>query len=189
MRFVIVPGIHGSDEDHWQTAWEHDLGPAAVRIQPTSWSEPDPADWISALDRCVRNGPSLLIAHSLGCHAVAHWAARPAWVDPGILGAVLVAPPDPAGAAFPAAAAGFAALPAAPLPFPGLVIASDDDPYATPAATAGLADGWGVPVVSMGRAGHLNSASRLGDWPAGRALVTAFRAGLRDRPRPPAPRP
>ncbi|WP_420123972.1 RBBP9/YdeN family alpha/beta hydrolase [Nakamurella sp.] len=190
MRFVIVPGIDGSDEDHWQSAWERELGPAAVRIEPSSWSEPDPADWSAALDRCVpADGPSLLIAHSLGCHAVAHWSARPGWSDPGVLGAVLVAPPDPAGPAFPAAAAGFATLPAAPLPYPGLVVASDDDPYATPAATADLAAGWGVPVVSMGRAGHLNSASRLGRWPAGQALVTAFRAGLRGRPRPPAPGP
>lgn len=180
MQFVMVPGIDGSDADHWQTIWERALGDTAVRFAPSSWSEPDLADWCDALDRCVpADRPSLLIAHSLGCLAVAHWSRVAATRDTRpVGGVVLVAPPDPAGSGFPAAAGTFVGVPIGPLPLPGLIIASDDDPYATPEATGQLAAGWGVPVVSVGAAGHLNSASGLGDWPAGWALVTAFRAGL-----------
>jgi predicted alpha/beta hydrolase family esterase len=180
MQFVMVPGIDGSDADHWQTIWERDLGAAAVRLAPWSWSDPDLADWCDALDRCVpADRPSLLIAHSLGCLAVAHWCRRrSAQERRPVGGVVLIAPPDPAGPGFPTAASTFTGLPVAALPLPGLVIASDDDPYATPEATGQLAAGWGVPVVSVGAAGHLNSASGLGGWPIGWALVTAFRAGL-----------
>lgn len=179
MRFVMVPGIDGSGDDHWQTLWEDALGDAAVRLEPSSWSEPDMADWCDALDRCVpADRPSLLIAHSLGCLAVAHWSTRGGAGVRGARGIVLVAPPDSTGPGFPAVAGTFMGLAADPLPVPGLVIASDDDPYATPRATRQLASGWGVPLVSVGAAGHLNSASGLGAWPAGWALVTAFRAGL-----------
>lgn len=177
MRFVMVPGIDGSDDEHWQSIWERELGSSAERLAPSSWSDPDLADWCDALDRCVpADRPSLLIAHSLGCLAVARWAASR---DPrAARGVVLVAPPDPSGPRFPDTAATFIGLPVEPLPIPGLVIASDDDPYASPRATGQLASGWRVPVVSVGAAGHLNSASGLGGWPAGRALITAFRAGL-----------
>lgn len=177
MRFVMVPGIDGSGDDHWQSLWERDLGAAAGRFEPSSWSEPDLADWCDALDRCVpADRPSLLIAHSLGCLAVTHWASTRG--HRAARGAVLVAPPDPTGPRFPGAAVTFTRPAVARLPIPGLVIRSDDDPYATPEATGRLAGGWGVPTVSVGAAGHLNSASGLGGWPAGWALVTAFRAGL-----------
>jgi predicted alpha/beta hydrolase family esterase len=175
---VMVPGIDGSDEVHWQSRWQRKLGPTAGRIEPSSWSRPELADWLTAIDRSLPDGePAVLVAHSLGCLAVAGWLAER---SPGtVRGVVLVAPPDSRGPRFPAAAAPtFVGLDTGPLPVPGLVIASDDDPYASRSAADRLAAGWGVPVVGVGAAGHLNSASGLGDWPLGRALVTAFRAGL-----------
>ncbi|MCA2224314.1 alpha/beta hydrolase [Nonomuraea sp. NEAU-L178] len=42
-----------------------------------------------------------------------------------------------------------------------------------------LAAGWQLDHVSVGSAGHINSASRLGRWDFGRALLTAFTAGTR----------
>ncbi len=182
VRFLMVPGIDGSDRLHWQSRWERELGASAGRITPSSWSEPELTDWMAALDRAVpADRPTMVVAHSLGCLAVAHWLSTRsvAAVRGTVRGTVLVAPPDTAGPAFPTAAARtFVGLPTERLPVPGLVIGSDDDPYATPEVTGALAAGWGVPAVGVGAAGHLNSASGLGRWPAGWALVTAFRAGL-----------
>jgi predicted alpha/beta hydrolase family esterase len=179
MHFVIVPGINGSGPGHWQSIWQDAWGPAASRIGPSSWDEPDLADWCLALDRAVRQhqpAEVVLVAHSLGCLAVGHWLRQG---RPGIRGAFLVAPPDAAGPNFPAAEApSFTALKAAPLTVPGLVVSSDDDPYCRPQGAQHLAAGWGAGHVSIGTAGHINTASGLGAWEAGRALLDAFTAGL-----------
>jgi predicted alpha/beta hydrolase family esterase len=90
-----------------------------------------------------------------------------------------VAPPDTAGSNFPAAEApSFTTLKAAPLPVPALVVSSDDDPYCTPQAARRLAAGWSAGHVSAGQAGHINTASGVGAWETGRALLAAFLAGL-----------
>ncbi|WP_196443081.1 alpha/beta hydrolase [Planomonospora sp. ID67723] len=177
---MIIPGINGSDEDHWQTAWQTEWGPSASRIAPSSWDEPDLDDWCQAIDRAVdRVADAVLVAHSLGCLAAASWATRR---RPGIRGLFLVAPPDGTGPNFPAASApAFTAVKATPLDVPGLVVSSDDDPYCTPAAAERLATGWRFDRVGAGCAGHVNSASRLGTWSFGRALLTAFTAGAARR--------
>ena len=45
MHLVIIPGIGGSGPTHWQTLWESD---GSTRIAPSSWDEPDLADWLAA---------------------------------------------------------------------------------------------------------------------------------------------
>jgi len=82
-----------------------------VRIAPSSWSEPEPDDWDRAIsvavDACAR--PPLLVAHSLGVLAVARWLAEHAAGHGAgrVIGAFLVAPPDPDAPVFPAEAARF----------------------------------------------------------------------------------
>ena len=168
MRFVVVPGIDGSDAEHWQSLWEPDLD--AVRIQPASWSEPEEADWLRALDRVLASAapqPAVVIAHSLGCLLTAtRLAAGPS----NIAAALLVAPPDADGPAFPAVASDFR-TPRTPLPVPTTVVASLDDPYCAAAVSATLADAWAARLVTVGARGHINSTSGLGSWPEGRALL------------------
>jgi predicted alpha/beta hydrolase family esterase len=180
MRFVIVPGIGGSDEDHWQTIWQAEWGAAATRISPSSWDEPDLDDWRRAIDRAVADGSSpevVLVAHSLGCLAATHWASTR---QQAVRGLFLVAPPDASGPNFPATAAPtFTTLSATPIEVPGLVVTSDDDPYCGTDAAARLAAAWKTERLSIGLAGHINSAGGLGRWAFGRALLTAFTAGAR----------
>jgi predicted alpha/beta hydrolase family esterase len=173
-RIVIVPGLGDSGTDHWQTIWAKSLGRGAVRIAPASFDEPDALDWLAALDRLALPG-DVLIAHSLGCLAVATWLAHGARAS----GALFVAPPDPVGPAFPSVGSSFTA-PVTALGTPALVVASEDDPYGDAISQRNLADAWGAGFVGVGRLGHLNAASGLGDWPEGRRLVTAFTAGLGD---------
>ncbi|WP_344025563.1 RBBP9/YdeN family alpha/beta hydrolase, partial [Kribbella jejuensis] len=127
MTYIIIPGLDGSDEHHWQSHWEATL--PAVRIQPTSWTSPDLTDWTNAITRAVNSAPTpvTFITHSLGCHAAAHWLTTQ---DPSFVrGAFLVAPPDPQAPTFPTARLPtFTSLPTHPLPVPALLLASTNDP-------------------------------------------------------------
>ncbi|MBP5858385.1 serine hydrolase family protein [Marivibrio halodurans] len=172
---ITLPGIGGSGPTHWQSAWEA-KDPTIVRFQPARWDRPDLADWIASLDSAVAAAPAapLLVAHSLACLLVAHWAARGARP---VRGAFLVCVPDPRSAAFPVEAREFDDVPGGRLPFPALVVASTDDPFGTIDYSKARAEQWGAGHVSVGAHGHLNAASNLGDWPQGTALFEAFRAG------------
>ncbi|MCA1440297.1 serine hydrolase family protein [Ensifer sp. IC4062] len=171
---IILPGIGGSGEAHWQTLWEKQ-DPRMQRFRPTIWEEPDLTDWISALDRSVAATPTppILVAHSLACLLVAHWqhvSALPC------AGAFLVAVPDPQAAAFPNEAKSFANPPTEALRFPSLIVASADDPYGPPDYARVRARQWRSRLVEIGARGHINGESGLGDWLAGLHLLTAFAA-------------
>jgi predicted alpha/beta hydrolase family esterase len=169
---IILPGIGNSGDTHWQTLWQQS-DPAMRRFAPACWDRPDLADWIAALDREVARSaePPVLVAHSLACLMVAH--ARPR-----VAGAFLVSVPDPASAAFPQEAAGFADPPAVRFAWPSLIVASTNDPFGTEGYMRTRAGQWGSGFVAVGAHGHINGGSGLGDWPAGRNLLHAFHAGL-----------
>jgi predicted alpha/beta hydrolase family esterase len=171
MYMINLPGIGGSGEQHWQTRWER-AGLPITRFQPPDWDRPQLDEWLQALESAVAASPEppILVAHSLSCLLVAHWAARSRL---RVRGAFLVAVPDPAGPAFPPEAASFAAPPDSPLPFPALIVASADDPYGSPAYARQRAAAWGTGLLDIGAKGHINAASGLGDWEAGQALVLA----------------
>lgn len=178
MRFIIVPGLDGSDQDHWQSRWESDWLADATRIAPTSWTHPDLDDWTSAIDLAVRQRADdvVLIAHSLGCLASAQWLTT---APSAVRGVFLVAPPDQLAPTFPSELlATFTSIEPAPLGSPAVLVASSDDPYCTIEAAERLAKAWAVPLVTTGAHGHLNSASNLGLWPLGQNLFTSFLAGL-----------
>lgn len=176
---ITLPGITGSGEAHWQTLWEA-RDPRMVRFQPASWDHPDLSDWVAALNHTISAAPEppLLVAHSLACLLVAHWAVREVkGTEQLVRGAFLVAAPDPDSPAFPLEAATFRDVPEMGLPFPALVVASADDPYATLDHARRCSSAWGAGFVVVGALGHINSASGLGDWPQGAMLLEAFRAG------------
>lgn len=177
MQTITIPGIHGSGAEHWQTLWEKSDS-SLTRFQPDDWNKPVLSNWIDALDAAIAASgePPMLLAHSLGCLLVAHWAARS---RRKVRGAVLVSVPDPDGEAFPEDARGFAGVPELPLPFPVVMIASGNDPYASIAYARQRAVGWDAELLEIGEAGHINGQSRLGAWEQGRMLVRAFQAGLR----------
>ena len=177
MRYLMVPGIGGSDDEHWQSHWERELGPAADRIEPASWDAPDQTNWLATIAK-KSSAQSILVAHSLGCLAVTSWLTRA--TSPAALGAFLVAPPDRAGMTFPAAASSFSTA-LARMPVPTLVIASSNDPYGTRSTSKDLSIIWGASFIVAGPLGHINSASDLGQWGQGRSLLEAFTAGFKTR--------
>ncbi|WP_039792658.1 alpha/beta fold hydrolase, partial [Pseudomonas agarici] len=96
IRYLIVPGWQGSPEDHWQTHWQNSL-PNSARVEQADWLTPRREDWVAALAEAVAADHTavILIAHSLGCIAVAHWArSAPLHLLRRVRGALLVAPAD-----------------------------------------------------------------------------------------------
>lgn len=175
---VLIPGIGGSGGEHWQTRWQEE-NPGFARISPSSWDEPDLADWMSALDHAIGDRRPVLVAHSLGCLLAIEWARR----NPArAAGLFLVALPDPAAPAFPLSESPFASIDlSGSLPVPTLIVASDDDDYCGTRRSAEIADGLGAGWVSPGPLGHINANSDLGRWRGGQELLVAFDAGIGDR--------
>ena len=173
MRFLIIPGYGSSGPQHWQTRWEKS-DPAFKRVEQRDWLAPDRAEWVAVLERAVADipGPIILIAHSLACLMVAHWAqtSQPRVRD-RVLGALLVSPVDPTGPEFPASAVGFGPVPAAPLPFASQIVVSTNDPYASVNFSVSLAQAWGGRCEIIGAKGHINAESDLGEWPEGLGLL------------------
>lgn len=166
---LTFPGIGNSGPEHWQSYWER-ANPDFVRIAQRDWNQPVCDEWASALESTVqRLGPSVVVvAHSLACLAVSHWAARP---HSPIRAALLVAVPDPDSTAFPVEASGFSPLPLQSFSFPSIVVASSNDPYGSLEHAKTCATAWGSRLVNVGAAGHINASSNLGDWPEGMALL------------------
>ncbi|MGF6574077.1 putative alpha/beta hydrolase family esterase [Paraburkholderia sp. GAS333] len=169
----VVPGIGNSGPLHWQSVWEASH-PDWQRLVVEDWDQVACDDWVSAIEHQLAQSDddTLIVAHSLGCLAVAHWASL---YSPRIRGALLVAVPDPAASAFPAAlATGFAPLPSKRLPFPTVVVSSSNDPYGSVEHASRCANAWGSELVEVGAQGHLNADSKLGDWPEGFRLLQAL---------------
>jgi predicted alpha/beta hydrolase family esterase len=167
---LILPGLGSSGPAHWQTLWEK-ANSAFIRVEQRDWDKPDREDWIATLDRAIaaQPAPPLLVAHSLACALVAHWAATHARA---LHGAMLVAPADVDSAErTPPEVRDFSPMPLKPIPGRCIVVASADDPYVEIARAASFAKAWGALLVNAGAHGHINSASGLGDWLAGQRLL------------------
>ncbi|KAF1069520.1 MAG: hypothetical protein GAK45_01080 [Pseudomonas citronellolis] len=169
IRYIVVPGWHGSDDAHWQSHWQRAL-PNATRVEQRDWVNPVQAEWIAELDREIRrqSGRVVLIGHSLGCVTIAAWTEQ---ANPRALaqvaGALLVAPADVERETCPAALRNFAPIAREPLPFPSVLVGSDNDSACSPqrAWTLGLA--WGAETLVLPGAGHINVKSGHGAWEAG----------------------
>jgi hypothetical protein len=175
---LILPGLGNSGPEHWQSHWER-TDTTCRRVMQAEWDAPHGGDWVETLSQAIRadEQPVVLVAHSSSCALVAHWARSASPTDLArIRGALLVAPSDPEGPAFPAGPVGFAPVPLARLPFPSVVVASTDDVYVSHEQARAYANAWGSAFVDVGAAGHINAASGLGDWPTGYALLAGLRS-------------
>ena len=123
----------------------------------------------------------ILAAHSLGCLAVAWWAelTRQPYGWP-VAGALLVAPADADRPSAQDEVRAFGPTPTTPLPFPSIVVASQDDPWIDLDRAHSLAVGWGSHFIDAGAQGHLNAASGIGWWSEGQELLERVIAAASD---------
>ena len=169
---LTVPGIGNSEHEHWQSIWERRY-PGVTRVMQRDWDQPVCSEWAAAVEEAVATSaqPLVIVAHSLGCLAVAHWAFSSARE---VAGLVLVAVPDPEGPNFPAAAKGFAPVPPDIRGRRALLISSSNDHYGNAHWSRRLAGAYRAELIELNNAGHINVASGFGEWQEGWNRVSAF---------------
>ena len=173
---LLLPGLDNSGPGHWQSRWE--THPGFARVDFGDWVQPRLHEWIPRLDRAIEasEAPVVLAAHSLGCLAVVWWAAL-SWrqsLRGKLQGALLVAPPDVDVESTPGRIRDFRPVPALRLPFPSVLVASRDDPFARFDRAREMARSWGSTLIDAGEAGHINADSGLGDWSCGLRILSSL---------------
>ncbi|WP_414154488.1 alpha/beta hydrolase [Pseudomonas sp. BNK-43-a] len=183
IRYLIVPGWQGSPDNHWQSHWQRSL-PNSARVEQQDWLTPQRRDWVQALEQAIaaERSPVILIAHSLGCITVAHWAGQ---ASPALLrrvrGALLVAPADVERPTCAPALRNFAPIPLHTLPFPSQVVSSDNDPAVSVPRALYLAKAWGAEAGLLSNAGHINVKSGHERWEQGFAYLYRLQGRIEQR--------
>lgn len=185
IRYLIVPGWQGSPDDHWQTHWQNSL-PNSARVEQADWLKPRREDWVGELQRMIaaHSSPVILIAHSLGCITVAHWAQlAPLESLRQVHGALLVAPADVERPNCSPALRNFAPIPTDLLPFPTQIVSSDNDPAVSSQRAMEMARHWGAEVGFLSQAGHINVKSGHQRWEQGFAYLYRLQNRLEQQSR------
>ena len=181
---LIVPGLNGSAEGHWQRHWLRDR-PDARLVDQDNWNCPVLSDWQARLVAALEaaDEPVFVVAHSLGCVLTASLAGHPAARK--VNAALLVAPADleKVEKLHPCVVS-FGQTPLDSLPFPSLMIGSLNDPYMEVADLQRHAEAWGSDLVNLGAVGHINIASGFGRWVEGYAFLERLKQASKfpDRP-------
>lgn len=164
-RLVTVPGLHGSDDAHWQTWLEGEFA-RALRVEQADWDTPNLAVWSAALGNALarEQGPFVLAAHSFGCLVAAH-ALQQSEVRADVVGVLLVAPASPEKFRYAGA------FDARRLTVPSILIGSETDPWMPLAGARELAQRLGSAFVNLGDAGHINTAAGFGPWPRAKDFI------------------
>ncbi|MDV3250415.1 alpha/beta hydrolase [Devosia sp. BK] len=172
---LIVPGLNGSGDGHWQHHWMADHEHSEL-VEQTDWSNPHAGRWLARLERAVIAHPgAILIGHSLGAILIARLASSS--VAPLVGGAVLVAPADiERTSTIHARTYEFGTLPTDALPFQALVIASRNDDYMSQEKARSLTSAWGATFLGFGDNGHINIASGFGRWTGGYEFAQQIKA-------------
>lgn len=173
---LLVPGLRDEAPGHWQAILASQC-PGAVSLPALGRRNIDLAARLVQIEEAVQSikGPVVVVAHSGGVIATAHWAQR---TRATVHGALLATPPlfaGPLGPEYPDLAEfqrhGWAPIPRSPLPFRSIVAASRNDPLGAYEGVSELARDWGARLFDLGESGHLNPASGFGPWPAALELV------------------
>lgn len=170
-KILTLPGYLGSEAGHWQTIWEQELE-TVERVEQSDWEFPLLSQWLETLDSHIQKTDEniVLASHSLGCSLIAHWASN--FQTNKVIGALMVAPADiESDLHTPEVLRNFSPMPIHKLPFPSIVVTSDNDPYVSLQRAEYFADSWGSRFINYGPYGHLNAESRLGNWAFGHDLI------------------
>jgi len=174
MNYLNIPGLYNSGAEHWQTRWEELYPSRFARVNQDDWVLPVKNSWVEKLNDHIAelSSPTILVAHSLGCITVAHWASE--YNSPFVKGALLVAPADVESTSKEHFNT-FAPVPLNCFSFPSTEIASTTDPYAAIHRSARWAAYWGSRFVCVGDRGHINSSSNLNEWEEGLSFLHSLK--------------
>ena len=168
---VIVPGVGGSEHDHWQSWLQRQLK-SCSRVQQQDWNNPVLHEWIEQFVKTVQaiQEPIQIVAHSFGCLTTVAALAQHPELKQKIKNLVLVAPANPARFGD----AGFARdsqndyqqyFHQLKLQVPTQMIISENDPWLNFQDALQLAKAWKIRPKNLGQVGHINVASGFGPFP------------------------
>jgi len=168
---VIVPGVGGSEHDHWQSWLQRQLK-SCSRVQQQDWNKPVLHEWIEQFVKTVKSiqEPIQIVAHSFGCLTTVAALAQHPELNQNIKNLVLVAPANPARFGD----AGFAResqndyqqyFHQLKLQVPTQMIISENDPWLNFQDALQLAKAWKIRPKNLGQVGHINVASGFGPFP------------------------
>ena len=168
---VIVPGVGGSEHDHWQSWLQRQLK-SCSRVQQQDWNKPILHEWVEQFIKKVQSiqEPIQIVAHSFGCLTTVAALAQHPELNQNIKNLVLVAPANPARFGD----AGFAResqndyqqyFHQVKLQVPTQMIISENDPWLNFQDALQLAKAWKIRPKNLGQVGHINVASGFGPFP------------------------
>ena len=168
---VIVPGVGGSEHDHWQSWLQRQLK-SCSRVQQQDWNKPVLHAWVEQFVKTVQSiqEPIQIVAHSFGCLTTVAALAQHPELNQNIKNLVLVAPANPARFGD----AGFAResqndyqqyFHQLKLQVPTQMIISENDPWLNFQDALQLAKAWKIRPKNLGQVGHINVASGFGPFP------------------------
>ncbi len=167
---VIVPGVGGSDAQHWQTWLEVQL-PNSSRVEQQNWHLPILSTWVANLVTHIKSIPQpiQIIAHSFGCLTTIAALNQYPELKKQIHSVLLVAPANPARFSQHGFALEHENLSSLfrhyQIDMPALMVVSENDPWLGYDHATDYAAHWNIPYISQGMAGHINVASGFGPWP------------------------
>jgi predicted alpha/beta hydrolase family esterase len=168
---VIVPGVGGSEAQHWQS-WLQQQLVSSSRVQQKNWDRPVLSKWVAQFVKTVAavKAPIQIVAHSFGClTSVAALAEHPE-LSAKVKNLVLVAPANPARFG----EAGFARHSLTDykqyfhqlnIDVPTTLLISENDPWLGYFDALQLAQAWKLTPINLGQVGHINVASGFGPFP------------------------
>ena len=168
---VIVPGVGGSEHDHWQSWLQRQLK-SCSRVQQQDWNKPVLHAWVEQFVKTVQaiQEPIQIVAHSFGCLTTVAALAQHPELNQKIKNLVLVAPANPARFGD----TGFAResqndyqqyFHQLKLQVPTQMIISENDPWLNFQDALQLAKAWKIRPKNLGQVGHINVASGFGPFP------------------------
>ena len=168
---VIVPGVGGSEAQHWQS-WLQQQLMSSSRVQQQHWDRPILNQWVAQFVKTVTaiQAPIQVVAHSFGClTSVAALAEHPE-LKAKVKNLILVAPANPARFG----EAGFARhslmnyqtyFHQLSIDLPTTLMISENDPWLSYVDALRLAQAWQLTPINLGAVGHVNVASGFGPFP------------------------
>lgn len=171
MHTIIVPGVGGSDYDHWQSWLERQLL-SSSRVQQQDWNQPILSQWVSNFVASISkvDQPIQVVAHSFGCLTSVAAISQYPELAKKIKNLILVAPANPARFGDQ----GFARnslnnysdyFHQIQLKVPCEMLISENDPWLNFEDAKQLAQAWEIRPHNLGQVGHINVSSGFGAFP------------------------
>ncbi|ANF82138.1 esterase [Acinetobacter sp. NCu2D-2] len=168
---LIVPGVGGSEYEHWQSWLQRGLMQCS-RVEQKDWNHPVLATWVKEFVQHVVTikGDIEIVAHSFGClTSVAALFQHPE-LTRKIKKLILVAPANPErfgenGFARESQSNYGAYFHQLNIKVPTVMLISENDPWLSFDDAQALAKSWHLKPINLGQVGHVNVASGFGPFP------------------------